>query len=131
MSDPKADHGEAAYLLARVDLMEGHAEDAKTGFEKTLALSKDPRTVAWSHIYLGRLYDTMETPDRQQAVAEYEAALKARDGRPDTRKAAESGLAKPFALPQRQQTNANQNDDSTFDPTGKAQKEAYKPDPPK
>ena len=131
MSDPKANHGEAAYLLARVDLLQGHAAEAKTGFEKTLALSKEPRTLAWSHIYLGRLYDTMETPDREHAVAEYKAALEVRDGRPDTRKAAEAGLAKPFALPRREQTNTNQQDDSTFDPTGKAQKEAYKPDPPK
>lgn len=132
MNDPKADHGEAAYLLARVHLMEGHAEDAKAGFEKTLALSKDPRTLAWSHIYLGRLYDTMATPDREHAMAEYEAALKVRDARPDTRQAAESGLKKPFALPRREQpSNLNQDDDANFDPTGKAQKDAYRPDPPK
>ncbi len=130
MQDPKADHGEAQYLLARVDLMQGHAQDAKDGFEKTLNLTKDPRTLAWSHIYLGRLYDTMETPDRQHAVAEYQAALEVRDGRPDTRQAAESGLKKPFALPKREQPPA-QTDDTNFDPTGKAQKEAYKPDAPK
>ncbi|HEX4156415.1 MAG TPA: hypothetical protein VHY48_12450 [Acidobacteriaceae bacterium] len=127
MADPKADRGEAAYVLARAALMEGHADDAKTEFEKTLALSKDPRTLAWSHIYLGRMYDTMATPDRQHAVAEYQAALEVRDGRPDTKRAAESGLTKPFALPQREQPKA---DDSNFDPTGKAQKEAYKPDSP-
>jgi hypothetical protein len=129
MQDPKADHGEAQYLLARVDLMQGHAKDAKDGFEKTLSLSKDPRTLAWSHIYLGRLYDTMESPDRQQAVAEYQAALQVRDGRPDTRQAAEAGLKKPFALPKREQPD--QSDDANFDPTGKAQKDAYKPDAPK
>jgi hypothetical protein len=132
MTDPQADHGEAAYLLARVDLVEGHPEDAKAGFEKTLTLSKDPRTLAWSHIYLGRMYDTMRTPDREQAVAEYRAALEARDGRPDTRKAAESGLKQPFALPQREQAKPEQkDDDNNFDPTGKAQKDAYRPDPPK
>lgn len=130
MQDPKADHGEAQYLLARVDLMRGHAQDAKDGFEKTLTLTKDPRTLAWSHIYLGRLYDTMETPDRQHAVAEYQAALELRDGRPDTRQAAESGLKKPFTLPRREQP-AQTGDDANFDPTGKAQKEAYKPDAPK
>ncbi len=130
MQDPKADHGQAQYLLARVDLMQGHAQDAKDGFEKTLSLSKDPRTLAWSHIYLGRLYDTMEAPDRQHAVAEYQAALQVRDGRPDTREAAEAGLKKPFALPKRERPDQS-NDDANFDPTGKAQKEAYKPDAPK
>jgi hypothetical protein len=129
MQDPKADHGEAEYLLARVDLMEGHAEDAKEGFEKTLTLSKNPRTLAWSHIYLGRLYDTMTTPDREHAMAEYQAALEVRDGRPDTRQAAEAGLQKPFALPRRE-PQPSQDDDSNVDPTGKAQKEAYQPDAP-
>jgi tetratricopeptide (TPR) repeat protein len=130
MQDPKADHGEAQYVLARLDLMQGHPQDAKDGFEKTLTLTKDPRTLAWSHIYLGRLYDTMETPDRQHAVAEYQAALEVRDARPDTRLAAEAGLKKPFALPKREQ-QPDQTDDANFDPTGKAQKEAYKPDAPK
>ena len=129
MQDPKGNHGEAQYVLAVVDLMQGHAADAKKGFETTLTLSKDPRTLAWSHIYLGRLYDTMATPDRQHAVAEYQAALEVRDGRPDTRLAAESGLKKPFALPKREQAD-QANDDTNFDPTGKAQKDAYKPDAP-
>ena len=130
MQDPKADHGEAQYLLARLDLMQNHADNAKKGFEKTLTMTKDPRTLAWSHIYLGRLYDTMETPDRQHAVAEYQAALEVRDGRPDTRQAAEAGLKKPFALPKREQPDQT-DDDANFDPTGKAQKDAYKPDTPK
>lgn len=130
MQDPKADHGEAQYLLARVDLMEGHAAEAKEGFEKTLTLSRDPRTLAWSHIYLGRLYDTMASPDREHAVAEYHAALEVRDGRPDTRKAAEAGLKKPFALPRREQ-QPDQAPDADVDVTGKAQKEAYQPDAPK
>jgi tetratricopeptide (TPR) repeat protein len=130
MQDPKADHGEAQYLLARVELVQGHPKDAMDQFEKTLSLTKDPRTLAWSHIYLGRLYDTMETPDRQHAVAEYQAALEVRDGRPDTRQAAEAGLKTPFALPRRER-QPDQTDAGDFDPTGKAQKEAYKPDAPK
>ena len=130
LQDPKADQGEAQYLLARVELIHGNPEEAKKGFEKTLTLSKDPRTLAWSHIYLGRLYDTMRTPDREHAVAEYQAALEVRDARPDTRQAAEAGLKKPFALPKREQPDQT-DDDANFDPTGKAQKEAYKPDAPK
>jgi hypothetical protein len=99
------------------------------GFEKTLALSKDPRTMAWSHIYLGRLYDIQNPPDRTRAITEYKAALAVRDGRPDTRQAAESGLKKPFALPQRANAKPDTDDDKDFDPTGKAEKNAYKPPP--
>jgi hypothetical protein len=86
--------------------------------------------MAWSHIYLGRLYDTENPPDRSKAVAEYKAALVVRDGSPDTKEAAESGVAKPFALPQRATgQGAAQQQDAPFDPTGKAEKEAYKPQP--
>ncbi len=69
----------------------------------------------------------MDPPDRQKAVAEYKAALVARDSLPDTRQAAESGIAKPFALPRRQKPA---DDDQPFDPTGKAEKESYKPPAP-
>ncbi len=131
LADPGSDHGRATYVLARIDLMQGDPEKAAHGFEQTLTLSKDARTMAWSHIYLGRLYDTQDPPDRSRAVTEYKAALAVRDGRPDTRQAAESGVAKPFALPLRAQPHPAQTDDeSTFDPTGKAEKEAYKPPPP-
>ncbi len=124
LADPSGDHARATYVMARIDLMEGDPEKATQGFEQTLALSKDPRTMAWSHIYLGRLYDAQDPPARDKAVAEYKAALAVRDSRPDTRIAAESGIAKPFALPQREKPR---DDDKDFDPTGKAEKDAYKP----
>ncbi len=82
LADPHGDHGRAQYVLARVDLMQGDPEKAMQGFQQTLTLSKDPRTLAWSHIYLGRLYDAMNPPDRAKAVAEYQAALAHRDSRP-------------------------------------------------
>jgi tetratricopeptide (TPR) repeat protein len=126
LADPAGDHARATYVMARIDLMEGDPEKATEGFEHTLALSKDPRTMAWSHIYLGRLYDTQDPPARDKAVAEYKAALAVRDSRPDTRQAAESGIAKPFSLPQR----AKPKDEKDFDPTGKAEKDSYKPPTP-
>ncbi|MGA7158763.1 MAG: hypothetical protein WBY53_18100 [Acidobacteriaceae bacterium] len=127
LSDPRGDHASATYLLARIDLMDGDPDKASKGFEQTLQMSKDPRTLAWSHIYLGRLYDTMEPPERAKAVSEYKEALVVRDSRPDTRQAAESGIARPFMLPQR---DTPPEDNQPFDPTGKAQKEAYKPPAP-
>jgi tetratricopeptide (TPR) repeat protein len=130
LADPKGDHARAQYVLARIALMKGDPDGAAKGFEQTITLSKDPRTIAWSHIYLGRLYDTQDPPERDKAIAEYQAALANRDPRPDTKEAAEKGLKKPFALPQREGQNPNTDDDKNFDPTGKAEKEAYKPPPP-
>jgi hypothetical protein len=128
MADPKGDHGRAKYLLARVDLMEGDPEKAFTGFHEILTMTKDPRTLAWAHIYLGRLYDAMRPPDRDHALGEYKAALAARDGRPDTKIAAENGIKKPYVLPQREGVKPKAEDD--FDPTGKKEKESYKPNAP-
>jgi tetratricopeptide (TPR) repeat protein len=132
MQLPHGDHGRATYVLARIDLMQGDPEKAMQGFASALKLTKDPRTLAWSHIYLGRLYDIETHPERDKAVAEYQAALEVRDSRPDTRQAAEAGVAKPYALPQRVQSRPQPaGDDKDFDPTGKAEKDAYKPDAPK
>jgi len=71
----------------------------------------------------------MLPPDRNRAIAEYKTALEVRDSRPDTKLAAESGVAKPFAPPQRpgQVTPKPSDDDKDFDPTGKKEKEQYKP----
>ena len=130
LADPKGDHARAQYVLARIDLMSGDPEKAMAGFQQTLALSKDPRTMAWSHIYLGRLYDSMNPPDRDHALAEYKLAEAVRDSQPDTKKAAEAGLAKPFALPLRAK-QPTPDDDKDFDPTGKAEKDSYQPPAPK
>jgi tetratricopeptide (TPR) repeat protein len=127
LNDPKADHAEAHYVLARVNLMQRQPEDAINDFEETLKTSKDPRTLAWSHIYLGRLYDVL--PDRDKAIAEYRAALTVRDGRPDTKAAAEKGLKEPFAAPKTEHSEPD--DDAPLDPSGKAEKDAYRPAQPR
>ena len=130
LADPREDHAQAHYVMARVDLMQRQPGAAIGDFEETLKSSKDLRTLAWSHIYLGRLYDVM--PDRQRALTEYQAALTVRDGRPDTKAAAEKGLKEPFAAPgMRQDTSAQPDDDAPLDPTGKAEKDAYRPASPK
>ncbi|MFP5231847.1 MAG: tetratricopeptide repeat protein [Acidobacteriota bacterium] len=127
LKDPSGDHAGATYLMARIDLMQGNAAAATKAFQQTLTLSQDPRTLAWSHIYLGRLYDVMDPPQRDKAIAEYKQALVVRDGSPDTKQAAENGIARPFLLPQQAAPDA---DNQPFDPTGKAEKEAYKPSAP-
>ena len=126
LADPKGDHAQAHYIIARVDLMQRQPEEALVNFEATLKLSKDPRTLAWSHIYLGRLYDVQS--ERDKALDEYRAALTVRDSRPDTKAAAEQGLKQPFATPKTE--HSEQDDDAPLDPSGKAEKEAYRPPPP-
>lgn len=128
-NDPQAN-----YLAGRVELVQGDPEAALTHLNKTLTLAKDPRTLAWTHIYLGRLYDVARDPDhpdeehpeRTKAIAEYKAALAVRDSQPDTKAAAEKGLKEPFLLPRR----ADDNDNEPLDPTGKAEKDAYRPPAP-
>lgn len=97
IEDHTGEPGRAEFILARADLMNSKVDEAVAAFQKTLSESKDQRLIAWSHIYLGRIYDVEE--QRDQAVAQYKAALDARDGQPDTLAAAQAGLKKPFALP--------------------------------
>lgn len=97
LADHTADTAWANFILARVSAFSGDADDAVKGFQETLRLSKDPRMLAWSHIYLGRIHDLSD--DRDEAVAEYKAALSVRDGQQDTKRAAEQGLKKPYAIP--------------------------------
>lgn len=126
------DDARAHYLLGRIELMQGHPDEALHELSETVRLSKDPRTTAWAHIYLGRMYDIAREPQRDKAVAEYKAALATRDSQPDTKAAAEKGLKEPFALPKRASAQPDTDDDSApLDPTGKAEKEAYRPTPPK
>ncbi len=126
-ADPAS--GEALYVLARVKLMEGDPQAAFDRFTQVLATSKDQRTVAWSHVYLGRLYDAQQQPSRAKALAEYRAALVTPGVQPDIRTAAESGIRQPFAAPKRSVKDSDQQqpDDEELDPTGKKQKESYKP----
>src|SRR3984885_4605279 len=93
VTDKSGDPARANFILARVAIMHRDVPGAQHSFEETIRLSKDPRMLAWSHIYLGRIYDIQD--QRDQAVNEYRAALTVRDGQADTRMAAEKGLKKP------------------------------------
>jgi hypothetical protein len=89
------DPARANFILARTALMAGDGETAEKDFQQTIAQTSDPRLLAWSHIYLGRLYDLVD--QRDQAITEYKAALTVRDSQPDTKQAAERGLKEPYA----------------------------------
>lgn len=114
------DPGRADYILALTSVMQGKMEDAEKNFNETIRLSKDPRLVAWSHIYLGRIHDIRD--ERDEALVEYKTALTVRDGQPDTKAAAEKGLQQPFAPPKSAQRDADSDDDasSSAQPNGQA-----------
>jgi tetratricopeptide (TPR) repeat protein len=124
LSDPKVDHAQALYLEARVDLMKGDPESALAELELVLKTARDPHTQAWAHIYLGRLYDTKEPSERETAVKEYKTALGVPGVPTDAREAANKGLTTPFTVPKLK------HEEEELDPSGKAEKQAYKPGQP-
>jgi tetratricopeptide (TPR) repeat protein len=91
-----AESARANFILARAAALTGHPDDAISDFQKTLSTSKEPRLLAWSHIYLGRMLDL--DCKRDEAVAEYKEALEVRDGQQDTRLAAERGVKAPYVV---------------------------------
>jgi tetratricopeptide (TPR) repeat protein len=113
----------ANFILARAAILTGHPEDAMDGFQKTLATSKEPRLLAWSHIYLGRMLDL--DCKRDQAVTEYTAALTVRDGQQDTRLAAERGIKAAYAV-----RGHSCDEDAQDDPSGATKPDAGSPTQP-
>jgi hypothetical protein len=86
--------GRAAFILARCATLAGNMEEARIDFQQAAQSVHDPRVLAWSHIYLGRIFDIQQ--QREAALTEYQAALAAGDPAPDTKAAAERGLSSPY-----------------------------------
>ncbi|MGD0800782.1 MAG: hypothetical protein ABR906_05660 [Terracidiphilus sp.] len=118
--DEIASSARAEFILARAAILTGHPEQAIDGFQKTLASSKDPRLLSWSHIYLGRMLDL--DCKRDEALTEYQQALKTRDGQLDTRLAAERGVKTAYAV-----NGHSCDDDSGDDAPAPAKPDAGKP----
>lgn len=83
------------YGLAIVATHQNQPVTAKQYFTQVAAANAAPHLKAWSHIYLGRMLD-MEG-NREEAQAEYAAALAAGDSSSETRAAAEKGMQEGFA----------------------------------
>jgi tetratricopeptide (TPR) repeat protein len=90
----QGDAGRALFILAQAASLNGDAENARLYFQRTLAASRDPRILAWAHIYLGRMADMQE--DRETALEHYRAALATGDKAPETMAAAQGGLEQPY-----------------------------------
>jgi hypothetical protein len=91
------DPGRALFILAQVAVMNKNREGALENFQKAIQGTKDPKIVAWSHLYLGRILDMKE--DREAALNEYRAALTAGTGLPEVKAAAERGLQQAYEPP--------------------------------
>jgi tetratricopeptide (TPR) repeat protein len=95
------DQGRALFILAQVAVANKNREGALDNFQKAIQATKDPKVVAWSHVYLGRILDMKE--DREAAMNEYRAALTAGAELPEVKAAAERGLQQAYEPPAKPQ----------------------------
>ena len=95
----------ALYGLAVASLLQGDAERARGLFEQVVtgasstggaAAHSDPVALAWSHVYLGRMHDL--DGDRDQALADYRAALAVSGVPEEARSAAQHGIQQSYQL---------------------------------
>jgi tetratricopeptide (TPR) repeat protein len=98
------DQPRALYGLALVALLDGDGLRAKQLLGRLVSrdhgVAKDPMVLAWSHVYLARIYETDGKPEL--ALDEYRAAL-AVEGAPElARQAAQHGLEKTNERPKRE-----------------------------
>jgi hypothetical protein len=95
------DPGRAFFILAQVATMNRDLQGARNYFEQALGVAHEPKVVAWSHIYLGRIFDLQE--ERAAALDHYRAALTAGTQLPEVKAAAERGIQQPYEPPSRPQ----------------------------
>ena len=99
LDQEEGDPGRALFILAQVATANRDMEGARTYFERALQMAREPKVIAWSHIYLGRIFDLKE--NRDAAVDQYRAALNSPGGTlPEVKSAAERGLEQPYEPPQ-------------------------------
>jgi tetratricopeptide (TPR) repeat protein len=99
------DPGRALFILAQIATMNRDMQGARSYFEQALGVAHEPKVVAWSHIYLGRIFDLQE--EREQALDHYRAALTASASLPEAKAAAERGIAQPYEPPTHPQEQKN------------------------
>jgi hypothetical protein len=98
LDEQEEDPGRALFILAQVATANRDMEGARTYFQRALETAHEPKVIAWSHIYLGRIFDLKE--DRFAALNEYRAALSAAGtALPEAKLAAERGLDSPYEPP--------------------------------
>jgi tetratricopeptide (TPR) repeat protein len=102
------DPGRALFILAQASVLNRDMQGARNYFQQALGVAHEPTVVAWSHIYLGRIFDLQE--DRASALDQYRAALTV-GGSPEAKAAAERGIEQPYEPPRRPQQQDSQQQD--------------------
>jgi tetratricopeptide (TPR) repeat protein len=97
LDNKSEDPGRALFILAQVATMNRDMQGARNYFEQALGVAHEPKVVAWSHIFLGRIFDLQD--DRAAALDHYRAALSAGEALPEAKAAAERGLQQPYEPP--------------------------------
>jgi tetratricopeptide (TPR) repeat protein len=89
------DQARAWYGIGLVALLDHDAARAKQVFGRLTtgehAATQDPMVLAWSHVYLARIYDDEGNPE--VAKMEYQSVLSVEGGPEQARQAAQKGLA--------------------------------------
>jgi hypothetical protein len=84
----------AWYGMGMVAVLDHDAERAKEAFGRLTtgehAATQDPMVMAWSHVYLARIYD--DEGQLEQAKAEYQAVLEVKGAPVQAQQAAQKGL---------------------------------------
>jgi tetratricopeptide (TPR) repeat protein len=101
IAEKQGDTGHAYFVLAKVASLNKDMAGARKNFEQSVQLSHEPVVLAWSHLYLGRIYDLQE--NREAALGEYRAALKVGDAAPGVKAAAERGIKQAYEPPTHEQ----------------------------
>lgn len=95
LDEQQEDTGRALFILAQVATRNRDIEGARTYFERALQAAHEPKVIAWSHIYLGRIFDLKE--ERDIAVDHYRAAVEAAGTTlPEAKNAAQHGIEEPY-----------------------------------
>lgn len=97
LDEKSEDAGRALFILAEVATMNRDMQGARDYFQRALEVASEPKVVAWSHIYLGRIFDLQE--ERAAALDHYRAALDSGASLPEVKAAAERGLQAPYEPP--------------------------------
>jgi tetratricopeptide (TPR) repeat protein len=98
LDEQEEDSGRALFILAEVATANRDMDGARKYFEQALEAAHEPKVLAWSHIYLGRIFDLRE--DRFSALDQYRAALNVVGGTPPEAKiAAQKGIDEPYEPP--------------------------------
>jgi hypothetical protein len=97
LEEDREDKGRALFIMAQVATANRDMAGATGYFERAIKEAQEPKVVAWSHIYLGRIFDLQE--QRDNAVGHYRAALNTGGTLPEVKAAAERGLKQPYEPP--------------------------------